>query len=75
MIGHMVHLEGCVIEDDALVGSGSVVLHGAGVLLGHGGGDAVVPNRMVVPSGDLALGIPAKLARGRCRTARASRER
>src|SRR5665213_3124281 len=26
VIGHMVHLEGCLIEDGALVGSGSVVL-------------------------------------------------
>ena len=27
VIGHIVHLEGCIIEDDSLVGSGSVVLH------------------------------------------------
>ena len=27
MIGHNVHLEGCVIEDGCLVGSGSVVLN------------------------------------------------
>jgi len=29
VIGHIVHLEGCVIHDRALVGSGSVVLHHA----------------------------------------------
>ena len=28
-IGHKVHLEGCRIEDKALVGSGSIVLHNA----------------------------------------------
>jgi carbonic anhydrase/acetyltransferase-like protein (isoleucine patch superfamily) len=65
VIGHMVHLEGCVIEDDALVGSGSVVLHAARVCSwATVGANAVVPNRMVVPSGALALGIPAKLREG-----------
>src|SRR6478735_3728331 len=29
VIGHMVHLEGCIIEDGALVGNGSIVLHNA----------------------------------------------
>src|SRR5262249_37651435 len=29
VIGHMVHLEGCTIEDHALVGNGSIVLHRA----------------------------------------------
>ena len=27
-VGHIVHLEGCTIEDGVLIGSGSVVLHG-----------------------------------------------
>src|SRR5580658_3334208 len=27
VIGHLVHLEGCLLEDNSLVGSGSVVLH------------------------------------------------
>src|SRR5271155_4660806 len=27
VIGHLAHLEGCTLEDDCLVGSGSVVLH------------------------------------------------
>jgi carbonic anhydrase/acetyltransferase-like protein (isoleucine patch superfamily) len=62
VIGHLVHLEGCTIEDDALVGNGSIVLHNAIVrrysLVGSG---AVVPNNMEVPSGAMALGIPAKL--------------
>jgi carbonic anhydrase/acetyltransferase-like protein (isoleucine patch superfamily) len=62
VIGHLAHLEGCTLEDDALVGSGAVVLHFA--LIGSGatvGAGAVVPNGMVVPAGALALGVPARL--------------
>lgn len=58
-IGHMVHLEGCVIEDKALVGSGSIVLHEA--VIGREalvGAQALVPNRKVVPPLARALGIP-----------------
>lgn len=62
VIGHLVHLEGCIIEDGALVGSGSVVLHHAivrtGALVGAG---AVVSGGTEVPSGAMALGIPAKM--------------
>src|SRR5689334_8410147 len=29
VIGHIVHLEACIIEDGALIGNGSVVLHNA----------------------------------------------
>ena len=62
VIGHIVHLEGCIIHDGALVGSGSVVLHRAEVHTGAiVGANAVVPNGMVVPSGAMALGIPAKI--------------
>lgn len=62
VIGHIVHLEGCIVEDDALVGSGSVVLHRAVVRSWSlVGANAVVPNGMEVPSGAMALGIPAKL--------------
>jgi carbonic anhydrase/acetyltransferase-like protein (isoleucine patch superfamily) len=62
VVGHIVHLEGCTIEDRALVGSGSVVLHGAVVRTnGLVGANAVVPNNMEVPSGAMALGVPAKL--------------
>lgn len=62
VIGHLAHLEGCTIEDGALVGSGAVVLHRAvicsGALVGAG---AVVAGGTVVPSGAMALGIPAKI--------------
>jgi carbonic anhydrase/acetyltransferase-like protein (isoleucine patch superfamily) len=62
VIGHLVHLEGCTIEDGALVGNGSIVLHGAlvstGAIVGAG---AVVTNGMAVPPGALAVGIPARV--------------
>jgi carbonic anhydrase/acetyltransferase-like protein (isoleucine patch superfamily) len=62
VIGHMVHLEGCTIEDGSLVGNGSVVLHGAIVRSGGlVGSNAVVPGGMEVPGGTMALGVPAKL--------------
>ena len=65
VIGHLAHLEGCTVEDDSLVGSGSVVLHHA--VIGTGatvGANAVVPNRMEVPPGALAIGVPAQLRPG-----------
>jgi len=66
VIGHIVHLEGCLLEDESLVGSGSVVLHHAVVRQGATvGANAVVPNNMVVPEGALALGVPAKVFEGR----------
>jgi len=62
VIGHLAHLEGCTMEDESLVGSGSVVLHWAVVGTGATvGANAVVPNRMAVPPGALAIGVPAQV--------------
>jgi carbonic anhydrase/acetyltransferase-like protein (isoleucine patch superfamily) len=62
VIGHLVHMECCTIEDAALVGSGSIVLHRAIVRTNAlVGAAALVPNGMEVPSGAMALGVPAKL--------------
>ena len=62
VIGHLVHMECCTIENGALVGSGSIVLHRAIVreeaLVGAA---ALVPNDMEVPSRAMALGVPATL--------------
>jgi carbonic anhydrase/acetyltransferase-like protein (isoleucine patch superfamily) len=62
VVGHLAHLEGCTIEDDALVGSGSIVLHDAvvrsGGLVGAG---AVVSNDVEVPARAMALGVPARM--------------
>lgn len=65
VIGHMVHLEGCKIDDGALVGNGAIVLHAARVESGAiVGSNAVVTNGMRVPSGAMALGVPAKIREG-----------
>ena len=62
VIGHLAHLEGCVVEAGALVGTGSVVLHAAVVRSGAlVAAAALVPNGMEVPSGAMALGVPAKI--------------
>jgi carbonic anhydrase/acetyltransferase-like protein (isoleucine patch superfamily) len=62
VIGHLAHLEGCTIEDGALVGTGAVVLHDAVVrrqaLVGAG---AVVSGGVEVPERAMALGVPAKI--------------
>jgi len=62
VVGHRVHLEGCTIEDDALIGSGSVVLHN--VVIGSGalvGAQALVTNGTHVPPLAMALGVPARI--------------
>jgi carbonic anhydrase/acetyltransferase-like protein (isoleucine patch superfamily) len=65
VIGHLVHLEGCVLEDSVLVGSGAVVLEGvicrSPSLIGAG---AVVPPGTEVPAGAMALGVPARIRPG-----------
>src|ERR1700722_11154019 len=65
VIGHLVHLEGCIIEDAVLIGSGSVVLEGAicrsGSLVGAG---AVVSPGTEVPAGAMALGVAARICEG-----------
>ncbi len=62
VVGHNAHLEGCTVEDDCLIGSGSVILHRAVVgpcaLVGAG---AVVGNDKVVPAHARALGVPATI--------------
>ena len=62
VVGHLAHLECCVIEDGSLVGSNSVVLHRAIVRSGAlVGGSAFVPNDMEIPSGAMAIGVPARV--------------
>jgi len=62
VVGHLAHLEGCVIHDGALVGSGSIVLHLASVHTGATvAAGAVVRNHAVVPEDALAVGVPATI--------------
>lgn len=70
VIGHIVHLEGCIIEDRAQVSSGSIVLHKAVVETGAiVAANAVVLNGMRVPAGALAVGAPATIKEGKARIA------
>lgn len=62
VIGHLAHLEGCTIHNEALVGSGAIVLHQANVFSGATvGAGAVVRNRTDVPPLALAVGVPAQM--------------
>ncbi len=62
VVGHNAHLEGCTIEDDCLVGSGSIVLHRAVVRRGAlVGASALVPNDTDVPERAMALGVPCRI--------------
>jgi len=60
VVGHGALLEGCVIEDEALVGIGAIVLQrariGFGAMVAAG---AVVPERATVAASVLAAGVPA----------------
>ena len=68
MIGHIVHLEGCTIEDRALVGNGAIVLHRVIVRTGAiVAANAVVLNDSEVPAGALAVGAPATIKPGKAR--------
>jgi carbonic anhydrase/acetyltransferase-like protein (isoleucine patch superfamily) len=62
VVGHLAHLEGCVVEDGALVGSGAILLHRVvvrrGALVGAG---ALLTGGTEVPSRAMALGVPAKI--------------
>lgn len=70
VIGHIVHLEGCVIEDGAQVSSGAVVLHDVVVRTGAiVAANAVVLNGTEVPAGALAVGAPAIIKLDRARSA------
>jgi carbonic anhydrase/acetyltransferase-like protein (isoleucine patch superfamily) len=63
-VGHRVILHGCTVEDDCLIGMGSVLLNevqvGAGSVVAAG---AVLPERMQVPPRSLVMGVPARIVR------------
>ncbi len=65
VVGHRAHLEGCVVEDGCLIGSGSLVLNRARVETGAVvAAAALVREDMVIPAGALALGVPATIREG-----------
>ena len=68
VIGHIVHLEGCIVKDRAMVANGAIVLHrsvvGTGAIVAA---NAVVLYDVDVPPGALAVGIPATIKPERAR--------
>ena len=68
VIGHIVHLEGCTIENRSLVGSGSIVLHRVVVSTGSiVAANSVLLVGTFVPLGALAAGSPAVIKEGRAK--------
>lgn len=63
-VGHRAILHGCVVEDDCLVGMGSIILDNAVVepwcIIGAG---AVVSVGARIPAGSLVLGVPGRVVR------------
>ncbi len=68
VLGHLVHLEACTIEDDVLIGNAAMVLHRSVIRSGAiVAANSVVLNDVEVPSGALAAGSPAVVKPGRAR--------
>lgn len=63
-VGHRALLHGCVVEDDVLVGMGSILLDNCHIeswcVIGAG---ALVRSGMHVPTGSLVLGTPGRIVR------------
>jgi carbonic anhydrase/acetyltransferase-like protein (isoleucine patch superfamily) len=61
-VGHSAQLEGCVVEEGALVGMGATMLQrsrlGAGSMLAAG---AVLTEGAQIPPGQMAAGVPARV--------------
>ena len=61
VVGHGAMLEGCTVDDHALIGMGSIILQharvGAGAMIAAG---TVVPERSEIRAGVLAAGVPAR---------------
>src|SRR6185503_11852282 len=63
-VGHRVILHGCTVEDECLIGMGSVILNGATIGTGSVvGAGAVIPEGMSVPPGSLVMGVPGRIVR------------
>jgi carbonic anhydrase/acetyltransferase-like protein (isoleucine patch superfamily) len=63
-VGHRVILHGCTVEEECLIGMGSILLNG--VHIGKGSvvaAGAVLREGQVVPPGSLVMGVPGKVVR------------
>ncbi len=63
-IGHRAIIHGAVIEDEVLVGMGSIILNGA-IIGSHSiiGAGALVSEGKVIPPRSLVVGVPGKVVR------------
>ena len=63
-VGHRVILHACIVEDECLIGMGSILLNdvhvGTGSVIAAG---AVVTEGMRIPPGSLVMGVPARVVR------------
>jgi len=63
-VGHGAIIHACTVEDDCLIGMGSIILDGAtigkGTLIGAG---AVIPPNKKIPAGVLVVGNPMRIIR------------
>lgn len=63
-VGHRVILHGCTVEDDCLIGMGSVLLNevriGTGSVIAAG---SVIPEGMQIPPRSLVMGVPGRIVR------------
>lgn len=63
-VGHRVILHGCTVEDECLIGMGSILMNG--VVIGRGslvGAGTLLTEGTVVPPGSLVLGAPGRVLR------------
>jgi carbonic anhydrase/acetyltransferase-like protein (isoleucine patch superfamily) len=63
-VGHRVILHGCTVEEECLIGMGSILLNG--VRIGTGSvvaAGAVIPEGMQVPARSLVMGVPGRIVR------------
>lgn len=61
-VGHRAIVHGCVIEDECLIGMGSVLLSGCRIGTGsYIGASSLVLEGMQIPPGSVALGSPARV--------------
>lgn len=63
-VGHGAILHGCTIEDECLIGMGSILLNG--VTIGTGsviGAGALVPESCHIPPGSVVMGVPGRVVR------------
>lgn len=63
-VGHRVVLHGCTVEDDCLIGMGSILLNGCKIGTGSiVAAGTLITERTEIPPGSLVMGAPGKVRR------------